>query len=60
MLQLKQKTVSKTEIVKLVQNASFKKIILHEPYEKNDQKLLLDALRRSEGEAVSIIIGIHR
>lgn len=60
MLQLKQKTVSKTEIVKLVQNASFKKIILHEPYEKNDQKLLLDALKRDEGEAVSIIIGIHR
>ena len=60
MLQLKQKNVSRTEIVKLIQNASFKKIILHEPYDGNDQKLLSDLLNKNKGQIISVIIGIHQ
>jgi hypothetical protein len=60
MLQIKQTNLSRTQIVKLVQNASFKQIILHEPYDKNDQKSLLDILKRNSSEEISIIIGIHR
>jgi len=58
MIKSKQSTISRSELLRLLQATSFKKIYIHEPYFSGDEKALLDLLKQHKSEQVSIIIGV--
>jgi hypothetical protein len=58
MIKSKQSNISRSELLRLLQATSFKKIYIHEPYFSGDEKALLDLLKQHKSEQVSIIIGV--
>jgi hypothetical protein len=55
-IQAKQRTIGRSELLRLMQSTSFKKILLIEPFEQADQKSLLDLLKRHGADEISIIV----
>lgn len=58
MIQSKQSVITRSELIRLLQTATFKKIYVHEPYFTGDEKALLELLKRHKSDEVSIIIGV--
>lgn len=58
MIQSKQTTINRADLMRLLQTSSFKKIYLLEPYFTGDEKALLELLKRHKSDEVSIIVGI--
>jgi hypothetical protein len=58
MIQSKQTTINRADLIRFLQTSSLKKIYLYEPYFTGDEKAILELLKRHKSDEVSIIVGI--
>lgn len=58
MLKPKTTKVTKEELIKMIQASNIKSFILLEPYDQQEEKTVLEQLRRNKAKTTSVIIGL--